>query len=126
MIRPGYAIEYDYIPATQCRRTLETKLVAGARPTTPAPSAAPRYPDRCQPPTAVATAPHHPPPPPGAVLQGRGRFSFPGRAPPGGPPAHPPSPPSLPTWPTGPGGCGGEPRASRALSSAAGIEERRG
>ncbi|MDQ3072695.1 MAG: tRNA uridine-5-carboxymethylaminomethyl(34) synthesis enzyme MnmG [Bacteroidota bacterium] len=27
MFRPGYAIEYDYFPPTQLRRTLETKLV---------------------------------------------------------------------------------------------------
>src|SRR5436305_1909474 len=26
--RPGYAIEYDYFPPTQLRRTLETKLLA--------------------------------------------------------------------------------------------------
>jgi tRNA uridine 5-carboxymethylaminomethyl modification enzyme len=29
MIRPGYAVEYDYFPPTQLRHTLETKLVAG-------------------------------------------------------------------------------------------------
>ena len=29
MIRPGYAVEYDYFPPYQCRLTLETKLVAG-------------------------------------------------------------------------------------------------
>ncbi len=29
MIRPGYAIEYDYFPPHQIKRTLETKLVAG-------------------------------------------------------------------------------------------------
>ncbi len=29
MIRPGYAIEYDYFPPYQIRRTLETKLVSG-------------------------------------------------------------------------------------------------
>ncbi|MCG8372102.1 MAG: tRNA uridine-5-carboxymethylaminomethyl(34) synthesis enzyme MnmG [Balneolales bacterium] len=29
MIRPGYAIEYDYFPPHQIKRTLETKLVGG-------------------------------------------------------------------------------------------------
>lgn len=29
MLRPGYAIEYDYIPSTQLNATLETKPVAG-------------------------------------------------------------------------------------------------
>lgn len=29
MFRPGYAIEYDYFPPTQLRKTLETKLVNG-------------------------------------------------------------------------------------------------
>ncbi|CAN5187544.1 tRNA uridine-5-carboxymethylaminomethyl(34) synthesis enzyme MnmG [soil metagenome] len=29
IIRPGYAVEYDYCPPTQLQRTLETKLVAG-------------------------------------------------------------------------------------------------
>src|SRR4030065_1520110 len=29
IIRPGYAIEYDFIPPTQIRHTLETKLVEG-------------------------------------------------------------------------------------------------
>jgi tRNA uridine 5-carboxymethylaminomethyl modification enzyme len=29
MIRPGYAIEYDFVPPTQLRPTLETKLVEG-------------------------------------------------------------------------------------------------
>ncbi len=29
MFRPGYAIEYDFFPPTQLRRTLETKLIAG-------------------------------------------------------------------------------------------------
>jgi len=29
IIRPGYAIEYDYVPPTQLRPTLETKLVRG-------------------------------------------------------------------------------------------------
>ncbi|MEX0608722.1 MAG: tRNA uridine-5-carboxymethylaminomethyl(34) synthesis enzyme MnmG [Balneolaceae bacterium] len=29
MIRPGYAIEYDYFPPHQIKRTLETKLVSG-------------------------------------------------------------------------------------------------
>jgi len=29
ILRPGYAIEYDYIPPTQLRCTLETKAVHG-------------------------------------------------------------------------------------------------
>lgn len=29
MVRPGYAIEYDYVPPTQLQPTLETKLIAG-------------------------------------------------------------------------------------------------
>jgi tRNA uridine 5-carboxymethylaminomethyl modification enzyme len=29
MVRPGYAIEYDYIPATQCDAGLQTKTVGG-------------------------------------------------------------------------------------------------
>lgn len=29
MFRPGYAIEYDYFPPTQLRKTLETKLIDG-------------------------------------------------------------------------------------------------
>ncbi len=29
MLRPGYAVEYDYCPPTQLHRTLETKRVAG-------------------------------------------------------------------------------------------------
>lgn len=29
MVRPGYAIEYDYIPATQCDAALQTKTVGG-------------------------------------------------------------------------------------------------
>ena len=29
MLRPGYAVEYDYFPPTQLLRTLETKLVSG-------------------------------------------------------------------------------------------------
>lgn len=29
MIRPGYAVEYDFFPPSQLRHTLETKLVAG-------------------------------------------------------------------------------------------------
>jgi len=29
MVRPGYAIEYDYVPAHQLRSTLETRLVRG-------------------------------------------------------------------------------------------------
>src|SRR5205807_2248851 len=29
LMRPGYAVEYDYFPPTQLRPTLETKLVAG-------------------------------------------------------------------------------------------------
>jgi len=29
MLRPGYAVEYDYCPPTQLQRTLETKRVAG-------------------------------------------------------------------------------------------------
>ena len=29
MLRPGYAIEYDYFPPTQLKRSLETKLVEG-------------------------------------------------------------------------------------------------
>jgi len=29
MFRPGYAIEYDYFPPTQLKKTLETKLISG-------------------------------------------------------------------------------------------------
>ena len=29
IMRPAYAVEYDYVPATQCMHTLETKLVGG-------------------------------------------------------------------------------------------------
>ncbi len=29
MVRPGYAIEYDYLPATQCDATLQTKAMRG-------------------------------------------------------------------------------------------------
>lgn len=29
MMRPGYAVEYDFCPPTQCKPTLETKLVEG-------------------------------------------------------------------------------------------------
>ena len=29
MIRPGYAIEYDYFPPHQIKRTLETKRIDG-------------------------------------------------------------------------------------------------
>ena len=29
LMRPGYAVEYDYCPPTQLRHTLETKLVPG-------------------------------------------------------------------------------------------------
>ncbi len=29
MLRPAYAVEYDYLPATQCYPTLMTKLIAG-------------------------------------------------------------------------------------------------
>jgi tRNA uridine 5-carboxymethylaminomethyl modification enzyme len=29
MLRPGYAVEYDYFPPTQLEHTLETKLVSG-------------------------------------------------------------------------------------------------
>ena len=27
LLRPAYAVEYDYIPATQCRPSLETKVI---------------------------------------------------------------------------------------------------
>uniref|UniRef100_A0A061RLW0 tRNA uridine 5-carboxymethylaminomethyl modification enzyme n=1 Tax=Tetraselmis sp. GSL018 TaxID=582737 RepID=A0A061RLW0_9CHLO len=29
MLRPAYAVEYDYFPAFQCRRTLETRRISG-------------------------------------------------------------------------------------------------
>ena len=29
MLRPAYAVEYDYFPAHQCHPTLETKAVQG-------------------------------------------------------------------------------------------------
>ena len=29
IMRPGYAVEYDYFPPTQLQLTLETKLIAG-------------------------------------------------------------------------------------------------
>ena len=29
MLRPAYAVEYDYLPAHQCSATLQTKRVAG-------------------------------------------------------------------------------------------------
>ena len=29
MLRPAYAVEYDYLPAHQCSASLETKRVAG-------------------------------------------------------------------------------------------------
>lgn len=29
MLRPAYAVEYDYFPAYQCRRTLETRSIRG-------------------------------------------------------------------------------------------------
>ncbi len=29
MLRPAYAVEYDYLPAHQCNATLETKRIGG-------------------------------------------------------------------------------------------------
>lgn len=29
MLRPAYAVEYDYLPAHQCHPTLETKRIQG-------------------------------------------------------------------------------------------------
>ena len=29
MLRPAYAVEYDYLPAHQCRASLETKRFSG-------------------------------------------------------------------------------------------------
>ena len=29
MLRPAYAVEYDYLPAHQCHRTLMTKKIEG-------------------------------------------------------------------------------------------------